>query len=94
MTGPTKTDERVAALLAALRWITDHETDEKAIGAHADACLNPFHFTHQTFDEPDDLRCPECFSRWWATDGSLPSTGGSYVLGAVAAKALAEWEAA
>jgi predicted Zn-ribbon and HTH transcriptional regulator len=76
--------ERVTQLERALEWIAEHETDEEAIDRRS-TCGHEF---HTAFVPDPDSRCPQCFSRWWATDGSLPSCEGSYALGAVAAKAL------
>lgn len=75
---------RLDTALQALRWIATHETDEEAIESRV-VCDDAFHVTRQGGE-----RCPVCFSRWWATDGSLPGEEGSYALGAVAARALAE----
>lgn len=86
------TDGSVSVLLDALRWIADHETDEAAISEKGDRCLHAFHLTRRAAS--DGARCPDCFSRWWATDGSGVPEEGSYTLGAVAAKALADYEAA
>jgi hypothetical protein len=81
-------DRAIAIATAALRWIAEHDTDEGALHELFEACGNEFHGTRP----PDDARCPNCFSRWWDISGEGPSDEGSYTLGGVAAKALAEIE--
>jgi hypothetical protein len=77
-------EAEVDRLREALQWIADHEHDEHAI-AERSVCPNDFHTTRMP---AEDAWCPDCFSRWWATDGSLPSAEGNYAMGAVAREAL------
>jgi hypothetical protein len=76
--------------VSALEEICEHAHDEEWWDGRA-TCGNRFHTTH--FSQRGELVrdkpswCPNCFSSWWATDGSSPSDP-SYAMEAVARKAL------
>lgn len=78
-----------SGLIAALEWIRDNADDEGACDQRS-ACGNSFHTTMPPYPTPPNHWCPDCYSSWWAVDGTGPSEPSATACEAVARKALAE----
>lgn len=79
--------DRLSIALTALQWIADHERDEDGLHQRFESCPNKAFHTGRPVP---DARCSECGSRWWDVGGGDPHDEGSYTLGGVAARALAD----